>query len=71
MSMTSGIFGATFFLLIGCHGLHAFASILMMLSLLFKSKSGNLEVTDIRSMRVFWTFVVLIWPVLYKVVYLS
>ncbi len=71
MSMTSGIFGATFFLLIGCHALHAFASIILMFSLIMKNKRGAATVTDIRSMRVFWTFVVAIWPVLYKVVYLT
>lgn len=69
MTMRSGVFGACFFLLIGCHGLHAFAAVLAMGYVLFRMESGRLKVEELQAMGVFWAFVVGVWPVLYGLVY--
>jgi cytochrome c oxidase subunit III len=72
MTMTSGIFGATFYLLIGSHGLHALAAIVAMGWMLFKMRKGWLvSVNGMRAMAIFWLFVVGIWPVLYGLVYFA
>lgn len=71
MTMTSGIFGATFFLLIGSHGLHALVAVLAMIVLFFQMRRGTLTVNAMKAMLIFWLFVVGIWPVLYSLVYLG
>jgi heme/copper-type cytochrome/quinol oxidase subunit 3 len=71
LSMTSGIFGATFFLVIGSHGLHALAAVIVMALVYRRLHQGALTLHGIRAMAVFWLFVVGIWPVLYSMVYLG
>lgn len=67
MTMTSGIFAACFFLLIGTHGLHAAATVLVMI--FFYLRRQQLTLTNLRALRLFWFFVVGIWPLLYGLVY--
>ena len=69
MTMTSGIFGACFFLLIGTHGLHAVAAVTAMTYLSVRLKRHKLRLEQVRAMQIFWYFVVGIWPVLYGLVY--
>ena len=69
MSMTSGIFGACFFLLIGTHGLHAAAAAIAMGYLYLRLRRHQLRPEHVQAMQVFWYFVVGIWPVLYGLVY--
>lgn len=71
MTMTSGIFGATFYLLIGSHGLHAAAAIVAMAWQYRKMRLGLVTVNGMRAMAIFWLFVVGIWPVLYGLVYFA
>ncbi len=69
MTMTSGIFGACFFLLIGTHGLHAAAAAIAMVYLYGRLRRHELRPDHVQAMQVFWYFVVGIWPVLYGLVY--
>ena len=69
MTMTSGIFGACFFLLIGTHGLHAAAAAIAMVYLHRRLRRHELRPDHMQAMQVFWYFVVGIWPVLYGLVY--
>jgi heme/copper-type cytochrome/quinol oxidase subunit 3 len=69
LTMMSGVFGATFFLLIGTHGLHALSAILAMIYIWFKMGKGSLQVEQLRALTVYWLFIVSIWPVLYRLVY--
>ena len=69
MTMTSGIFGACFFLLIGTHGLHAAAAATAMAHLYTRLLRHELRLDHLRAMQVLWYFVVGIWPVLYGLVY--
>ena len=69
MTMTSGIFGACFFLLIGTHGLHAAAAVIAMMWLYVKARRNTLRLDQLQAMQIFWLFVVGIWPVLYALVY--
>ena len=69
MTMTSGMFGACFFLLIGTHGLHAAVATLAMIYLLLRLTRHELRLDHLHAMQVFWYFVVGVWPVLYGLVY--
>lgn len=71
MTMTSGVFGACFYLLIGCHALHAVVAIIAMIGQFRRFEPERLAPASFYSMSLFWFFVVGVWPVLYIVVYLS
>ena len=68
MKMTSGTFAACFFLLIGAHALHAAVTVLVMGYFYLRKDRMTLE--NIKAMRVFWLFVVAMFPILYWLVYL-
>lgn len=65
----TNLFFACFFLIIGCHALHAISAIVVMLVLYARSRLGKLTLTQLQAMQVFWYFVVGVWPVLYGLVY--
>ena len=67
MTMTSGIFAACFFLLIGTHALHVAATVAVML--FFYLRRSRLTLANLRALRMFWLFVVGVWPLLYGLVY--
>lgn len=69
MTMTSGIFGACFFLIIGIHGLHALGAIVALIACYRLYSRGTLQKEYLTAMQIFWGFVVLIWPLLYGLVY--
>lgn len=65
MTMTSSIFAACFFLLVGAHALHAAMTVLLMIFFYLRRE----RLTNLRALRLFWFFVVGIWPLLYGLVY--
>lgn len=69
MTLQSGLFGATFFLLIGTHGLHALSAVLAMSYVYYRMKRGTLTPAGFTAMRIFWYFIVGVWPLLYGLVY--
>lgn len=71
MTLTSGIFGACFFLLVGMHGIHALGGCIALLWGLNRLYRGNLSQDALWSLVIFWGFIVGIWPILYGLVYYS
>ncbi len=71
-SLSSGVFGGTFYLLTGFHGLHVITGILLMGLMLARSFSpnnydkGEMGVTAV---SLFWHFVDVIWIILYVLIY--
>ena len=70
----SGVYGATFYTLIGCHGLHVLGALCWLLVVLRMARAGRFSVRrhvalDLCGM--YWAFVVVLWPVLYTLVYLN
>ncbi|MEG3937481.1 MULTISPECIES: cytochrome c oxidase subunit 3 [unclassified Microcoleus] len=71
--LTTGLFGATFYLLTGFHGLHVFVGIILQLIMLVRSflpgnyNGGHFGVS---AASLFWHFVDVIWIVLFSLVYL-
>lgn len=71
MTINSGIFGATFFLLIGSHGFHAALAILAMVWHGRAMQRGTMTTEGLKALAVFWLFIVGVWPILYGLVYFS
>lgn len=65
----AGLFSATFFLLIGSHGVHALGALIVMASFWPKIKNQTMTLDQLRAMGIFWFFVVAVWPVLFSTVY--
>jgi heme/copper-type cytochrome/quinol oxidase subunit 3 len=73
LTMSSGIYGATFYTLIGCHGLHVFGAVVWLVVVLLQARRGRFTAqrhTGVQLCGMYWTFVVALWPILYGLVYL-
>jgi heme/copper-type cytochrome/quinol oxidase subunit 3 len=73
LSLTTNLFGTTFFVLTGFHGVHVTVGILMLLSLVGMSATDRLP-TDaafpVEMVGLYWHFVDIVWIVIFTVVYL-
>lgn len=69
MTMNSSIFGALFFLIIGAHGFHVLAGVFALAFTLVKMNRDQVALSDFRAMQMYWSLVVLVWPLLYYLVY--
>lgn len=70
----SSLYGAFFYTLIGIHGLHVIAGLIVLLYLLSSlTKPALVEEAKNRVVvcSMYWYFVVAVWPVLYVLVYLQ
>ena len=70
MTLTSNVFSACFYLLVGCHALHAILALAVMVKQYVLLKQNALSMAALNAMLVFWLFVVIMWPILYALVYL-
>ncbi len=70
--LTSGLYGATFYLLTGFHGLHVTTGVLLQTIMFFRSFiPGNYDKSSfgIKATSLFWHFVDVIWIILYGLIY--
>ncbi len=58
------IYGGLFYLIVGVHALHLLAALLYLLVVMIR------RTVAIEPCRIYWTFVVLLWPVIYVTLYL-
>jgi cytochrome c oxidase subunit III len=73
LTLASGSYGATFYLLIGCHGAHVTAGMIWLAYVVFAAMSGRYNARNaggVELCAVYWYFVCAIWPVLFVLVYL-
>ena len=73
LGVSSGVYGATFYTLIGAHGLHVLGGMIVLLAVLRNASRGRYSVRQcaaIEAGQLYWLFVVGVWPVLYILVYL-
>ena len=71
--LTTGLFGATFYLLTGFHGLHVLVGVLLQLLMLARSFiPGNYNSSHfgVSATSLFWHFVDVIWIILFSLLYL-
>ena len=73
LGLGSGIYGTTFFALIGFHGVHVVAALVWLLvttALVAAGRFREHRIAPLQACAMFWHFVVGVWPVLYVTVYL-
>lgn len=70
LTLTSSQLGAFFYLIVGAHAVHAIAAIVTLASCWPALRAGRLTSSRFGAARLFWYFVVLVWPLLYWLVYL-
>jgi len=73
LTLSSGVYGGTFYVLIGCHALHVLGAVMALLVVLRKARretSPEKSEVSIKLAGMYWFLVVGLWPVLYTLVYL-
>jgi len=73
LTTSSSVYGGLFYTLIGAHGAHVFGGLIWLLIVCWQAMRGRFTKTDfvgVQTARMYWTFVVALWPVLYGLVYL-
>jgi heme/copper-type cytochrome/quinol oxidase subunit 3 len=73
LTTSSSLYGGTFYTLVGAHGLHVLAALVVLLVVAVRGLRGHYSRSEDRELelcRMYWLFVVAVWPVLYVLVYL-
>ncbi len=73
LTMTSSLYGAMFYLIVGAHALHLAVAVAVLLFVATRVWRGRYEV-DFRGVvacSVYWSFVVILWPMIYALVYFN
>ncbi len=73
LSLSSNLFGTTFFVLTGFHGAHVTVGVLILLSLLvmaFRGRVTQAQSLNIELAGLYWHFVDVVWIVIFTLVYL-
>jgi len=73
LALGTNLFGTTFYVLTGFHGVHVTVGILMLLSLVGMSSAGRLPDDPsfpVEMVGLYWHFVDIVWIVIFTVVYL-
>lgn len=70
LTMQSSTYGAFFYLIVGTHALHAIPAIGFLVDAALRLHQGRLNPDRFTATRIFWYFVVLVWPIIYLKVYL-
>jgi heme/copper-type cytochrome/quinol oxidase subunit 3 len=74
LTMQAGIYGATFYTLIGFHGLHVLGAVIWLAIVRLGMRRGRLAAggwVGVELCGMYWYFVVALWPILFGLVYLS
>ncbi len=72
-TLSSGVYGSIFYVLIGCHALHALVAVLWVIAVFAKAITDKFSASHhvgVEMCAIYWTFVVVLWPILYVLVYL-
>jgi heme/copper-type cytochrome/quinol oxidase subunit 3 len=72
LTVSSGAYGATFYTLIGAHGVHVFGALVwlaIMTALTARRGPAATRTVGLRACAMYWHFVVGLWPILFLSVY--
>ena len=73
LKLSSGMYGGTFYILIGCHGAHVTAGVIWLACVATVAMGGRYNARNSHAVElcaVYWYFVCAVWPVLFGLVYL-
>ena len=73
LKLSSGMYGGTFYLLIGCHGAHVTAGVIWLACVVWFAMRGRYNARNAHAIElcaVYWYFVCAVWPLLFGLVYL-
>ena len=70
LTLSSSLHGAFFYMIVGAHAVHAVGGATVLAALAIQMERGTLTSNVLWAGRLFWSFVVLLWPFLYWQVYL-
>ncbi len=74
LTTTSSLYGSIFYTLVGAHALHVLVALVALLVVTTRARRGRYRADapgGLELCRMYWLFVVAVWPVLYVLVYLS
>jgi cytochrome c oxidase subunit 3 len=74
LTVSSGIYGALFYTLVGAHALHVLAALVWLAVTAVRAARGRFArggLDQVRACALYWHFVVALWPLLYASVYLA
>ena len=74
LTFNSSIYGGTFYTLIGAHAVHVLAAVIALALVVTRARRGYYSSENSRGLvlcRLYWFFVVGVWPALYVLVYLN
>lgn len=72
LTASANVYGGFFYLLVGLHALHALGGFLALVWVGQRARQGAYDIRntlDVDLCRMYWTFVVALWPVLYVLLY--
>lgn len=73
LTISTNLFGSTFFVLTGCHGLHVLVGVIWLSTLLtlsLRDRLGPEKALNVEIAGLYWHFVDVVWIVIFTVVYL-
>ena len=73
LTLASGVYGATFYVLVGCHGVHVLGAVIWLSSVLRLAARRHYTARShvgVALCAMYWYYVVALWPILYGLVYL-
>jgi len=73
LTTSSSVYGGLFYTLIGAHGAHVFGGLIWLFVVSWQARCRRFTAKNfvgVQTARMYWTFVVALWPVLYGLVYL-
>ena len=74
LTISTGMYGATFYTLIGCHGLHVLAAVLWLSIVLMQARRGRFSHhrhIGVETCSMYWYYVGALWLVLFPLIYLN
>lgn len=73
LTLQESVFGSSFFVLTGTHGLHVAIGVLWLLALFFSSFTGGVtqkRALDVEIAGLYWHFVDIVWIIIFVVLYI-
>jgi cytochrome c oxidase subunit III len=73
ITLSSGVFGTTFFTLTGFHGAHVFGGVIMLSVVLYRGMAGQFSAKHhdaVEATSLYWHFVDVVWILLFSILYL-